>query len=42
MKLRLLFISIILSLSLSLSSCNTVTGFTKGVIDDVRSVIPGI
>jgi len=25
-----------------ISSCNTVAGFTKGVVDDVRAVIPGI
>jgi|TARA_X000000368_G_C22672892_1_gene554724 predicted small secreted protein len=40
--IKLVLINIILSLNLMLSSCNTVTGFSKGVIDDVRAVIPGI
>ena len=40
--IKLVFITIILSLNLTLSSCNTITGFTKGVIDDVRAVVPGI
>ncbi len=39
---KVFFITIILSLNFALSSCNTVTGFTKGVIDDVRSVVPGL
>ena len=38
--MKILFISVLLSLNLAISSCNTVTGFTKGVVDDVRSVIP--
>tara|TARA_B100000035_G_scaffold65693_1_gene53413 strand:+ start:108 stop:233 length:126 start_codon:yes stop_codon:yes gene_type:complete len=40
--IKFIFIPIIISLNLTLSSCNTVTGFAKGVIDDVRAVVPGI
>ena len=40
--MKILFISFLLSLNLMISSCNTVAGFTKGVVDDVRSVIPVI
>tara|TARA_B100000579_G_scaffold88024_1_gene69166 strand:- start:2401 stop:2526 length:126 start_codon:yes stop_codon:yes gene_type:complete len=40
--IKIIFISVLLSLNLTLTSCNTVTGFTKGVIDDVRAVVPGI
>jgi len=40
--MKIIFISVFLSINLTISSCNTVAGFTKGVVDDVRSVIPGI
>ena len=40
--MKLFFISILLSLSLFISSCNTVGGFAKGVVDDVKSIVPGI
>ncbi len=40
--MKIFFISMLLSLSLFTSSCNTIGGFTRGVVDDVRSVIPGI
>ena len=40
--IKIVFITLFLSLNLTLSSCNTVTGFTKGVIDDIRAVVPGI
>ena len=40
--MKIIFISLLLSLNLTISSCNTVAGFTKGVVDDVRAVIPGI
>ena len=26
----------------TLASCNTVGGFTRGVVDDVKSIVPGI
>jgi predicted small secreted protein len=39
---KIVFIALFLSLNLTLSSCNTVTGFSKGVIDDIRAVVPGI
>ena len=29
-------------MNMVLSSCNTITGFAKGVVDDVRSIVPGI
>ena len=35
-------IPILLSLSLFITSCNTIGGFARGVVDDVRTVIPGI
>ena len=40
--MKIIFISVFLSINLTISSCNTVAGFTKGVVDVVRSVIPGI
>ena len=40
--MKILFISILLSLNLFISSCNTVGGFARGVVDDVRSIVPGI
>jgi len=40
--MKIIFISLLLSLNLTISSCNTVAGFTKGVVDDVRAIIPGI
>ena len=40
--MKILFISILLSLSLFFSSCNTVGGFARGVVDDVKSIVPGI
>ena len=40
--MKVLFISILLSLGLFISSCNTVGGFARGVVDDVKSIVPGI
>tara|TARA_Y100001958_G_C20904178_1_gene325052 strand:+ start:63 stop:185 length:123 start_codon:yes stop_codon:yes gene_type:complete len=40
--MKLFLISILLSFSLLVNSCNTIGGFTRGVVDDVKSVIPGI
>ena len=40
--MKILFIYILLSLNLFISSCNTVGGFTRGVVDDVKSIVPGI
>ena len=40
--MKVLFISILLSLSLFIASCNTVAGFARGVVDDVKSIVPGI
>ncbi len=40
--MKIFIISILLSFGLFLSSCNTVGGFTRGVVDDVKSIIPGI
>ena len=40
--MKILFISILLSLSLFISSCNTVGGFARGVVDDIKSIVPGI
>ena len=35
-------ISILIIFCLTISSCNTITGTAKGVVEDVRSIIPGI
>ena len=35
-------ISILIFLILNISGCNTITGTAKGIVEDVRSVIPGI
>ncbi len=35
-------ISILIFLCLNISGCNTITGTAKGVVEDVRSIIPGI
>ena len=40
--MKKVFIPILLSLSLFITSCNTIGGFARGVVDDVRTVIPGI
>ena len=40
--MKFFIITILLILSLALCSCNTVAGFTKGVVDDIRSLVPGI
>tara|TARA_E500000178_G_C16570343_1_gene551396 strand:+ start:196 stop:318 length:123 start_codon:yes stop_codon:yes gene_type:complete len=40
--MKIIFISFLLSLNLTISSCNTVAGFAKGVVDDVGAVTPGI
>ena len=40
--MKVLFISILMSLSLFINSCNTVGGFARGVVDDVKSIVPGI
>ena len=40
--MKILLISVLLSFSLFVNSCNTIGGFTRGVIDDVKSVVPGI
>lgn len=40
--MKIFLISILLSFSLFVNSCNTIGGFTRGVVDDVKSVIPGI
>ena len=36
--MKMLLISMLLSLNLTISSCNTIAGFTKGVVDDMRSI----
>tara|TARA_B100000963_G_C22221749_1_gene491958 strand:+ start:59 stop:184 length:126 start_codon:yes stop_codon:yes gene_type:complete len=35
-------IFVLIFFSLNISGCNTITGTVKGVVEDVRSVIPGI
>ena len=40
--MKVFFITILLILSLFISSCNTVGGFARGVVDDVKSIVPGI
>ena len=40
--MKKVFMPILLSLSLFIASCNTIGGFARGVVDDVRTVIPGI
>ena len=40
--MKIFLISALLSFSLFVNSCNTIGGFTRGVVDDVKSVIPGI
>jgi len=40
--MKMLLISMLLSLNLTISSCNTIAGFTKGVVDDMRSITPVI
>ena len=40
--MKIVLISFLFCLNITLSSCNTVTGFAKGVVDDVRSVVPVI
>ena len=35
-------ILILIFFSLNISGCNTITGTAKGIVEDVRSVIPGI
>ena len=40
--MKIFFISALLSFSLFVSSCNTIGGFTRGVVDDIKLVIPGL
>ena len=40
--MKIFLISALLSFSIFVNSCNTIGGFTRGVVDDVKSVIPGI
>ncbi len=40
--MKLILISMLLSFSLFVNSCNTIGGFTRGVVDDVKTIIPGI
>ena len=40
--MKKVYLPILLSLSLFIASCNTIGGFARGVVDDVRTVIPGI
>lgn len=41
-KIKILCISLLFSLNIALTSCNTITGFAKGVVDDIRSIVPGV
>tara|TARA_B100000674_G_scaffold383209_1_gene326336 strand:- start:37 stop:159 length:123 start_codon:yes stop_codon:yes gene_type:complete len=40
--MKLFLTSILLSFCLFVNSCNTIGGFTRGVVDDVKMIIPGI
>ena len=40
--MKKVYIPILLSLCLFITSCNTIGGFARGVVDDVRTVVPGI
>lgn len=35
-------IFILVFLCFTLSGCNTITGTAKGLVDDVKSILPGI
>jgi len=42
MKITLSLIFILFFLAISLGGCNTIAGTTKGVIEDIREIVPGI